>query len=202
MSFQQYCWPLPLTCDLWTSTSTSNGCDQYVRLYISTNQSLMGLPYHDSSKHRQDKWPIKEDIMDLHNYRALDQYHSAVHDTSQSGAIYRKWRRKSSTIMSNMLFKSLTLCYEGTLQDYPAFLVTLIVFCGKLIDPSQLGITVLTGHVTDHVSSGQHHTVLYLTVVQVYNFVEQESSSSCTCESCRYEFCPVGKGCVTASTRK
>lgn len=80
-----------------------------------------------------------------------------------------------------MLFKSLALRNQSPLQDYAPFLVTLIVLRGKFVNPSEFGVAVLAGHIPDHVTAGEHDSVLNLAVVEVHNFVEQECTAGGSC---------------------
>lgn len=66
-----------------------------------------------------------------------------------------------------MLLKALTLPDQSAFQDHTAFLVTLAVFSGKLIDPSQFAIAVFAAHVSNHVSASEHDPVLNFTVLKV-----------------------------------
>lgn len=68
-----------------------------------------------------------------------------------------------------MLFKALTLPNQCPLQDDPALLVPLTVLSSKLIDPTQLAVAILAADVPHHVSAGEHHSVLHLTVLEVHH---------------------------------
>lgn len=82
-----------------------------------------------------------------------------------------------------MLLKALALSHQRPFQDDTTFLVALAVLSGKLVDPAQLAIAVLAADVSHHVSSSQHHSVLYLAVLQVDHLVEEEGSTRGTGEA-------------------
>lgn len=82
-----------------------------------------------------------------------------------------------SAIVADVFLNAFTLCHQGSLQNNPPLLVSLVVLCGKLVHPAKFCVTVLAGDVANHVSPRQHDTVLYLTVVQVDHFVEEEGSA-------------------------
>ena len=73
-----------------------------------------------------------------------------------------------------MFFEALALPDECSLQDDTALLVALAVLSGKLIDPAQLAVTVLTADISHHVSARQHHAVLHLAVLQVHHLTDNE----------------------------
>lgn len=68
-----------------------------------------------------------------------------------------------------MLFKALTLPNQRPLQDDATLLVSLTVLGSKLVDPTQLAVAVLAADISHHVPAGKHHSVLHLTVLQVYH---------------------------------
>lgn len=82
-----------------------------------------------------------------------------------------------SAIMADVFLNAFTLCHQGSLQNNPPLLVSLVVLRGKLVNPAKFCVTVLAGDVTHHVSPCQHDPVLHLTVVQVDHFVEEEGSA-------------------------
>lgn len=82
-----------------------------------------------------------------------------------------------SSIMADVFLNAFTLCHQGSLQNNPPLLVSLVVLRGKLVHPAKFCVTVLAGDVANHVSSCQHDAVLYLTVVQVDHFIEEEGSA-------------------------
>lgn len=82
-----------------------------------------------------------------------------------------------SSIMADVFLNAFTLCHQGSLQNNPPLLVSLVVLRGKLVHPAKFCVTVLAGDVANHVSPRQHDAVLYLTVVQVDHFIEEEGSA-------------------------
>lgn len=100
------------------------------------------------------------------------------------------------------MLEAFALPHQRSLQDDSTFLITLAVLSGKLVHPAQLDVAVLAADISHHVSPCQHDSVLYIAVLQIYNLVEQESSTGCSCEACGDEFSPVGQDGVTVSTRK
>lgn len=87
------------------------------------------------------------------------------------------------TISPYMFLKALWLSNKCSFQNYTTFFVTLVLLIGKLVDPAKLLVAVLAHHVPDHMSPCQHDPVLYLAILQVYNFVEKESTTCSTCNS-------------------
>lgn len=80
----------------------------------------------------------------------------------------------SGVVRGDMFFEALALPDECSLQDDAALLVALAVLGGKLIDPAQLAVAVLTADISNHVSARQHHAVLYLAVLQVHHLTDNE----------------------------
>lgn len=101
-----------------------------------------------------------------------------------------------------MLLKALALPDQRSLQNHTSLFVPLAVLGGKLIDPAQFAVTVLTADVSDHVPAGEHDSVLHLAVLQVHHLVEQKSSACGSCESGGDQLRSISQDCVTVGTRK
>lgn len=99
-----------------------------------------------------------------------------------------------------LVFKTVGFCHESSLQDDSALFVSLLLLRRKLVDPSQLVVTLLAGNISDHVSSSQHDPVLNLTEGQVDDPVEEEGSPRCSCKSGRDQFTSVCQGSVAFGT--
>jgi hypothetical protein len=87
-----------------------------------------------------------------------------------------------------MLLKALTLSNYSTFQDHRAFLITLEVFGGKLIVPSQFAVAVFAAHISNHVAASEHDPILNFTVLQVNYLVKKKCSTSGTCKPNGDEF--------------
>jgi hypothetical protein len=77
-----------------------------------------------------------------------------------------------------MLLKALTLSNYSTFQDHRAFLITLEVFGGKLIVPSQFAVAVFAAHISNHVAASEHDPILNFTVLQV-NYLRNTQTQNC-----------------------
>lgn len=108
----------------------------------------------------------------------------------------------NTLIVSYMFLKAIWFCNEGSLQNDTAFLVPLVVFCCKFINPAKLRTAIFAGNVTHHVASSQHHSVLYFTVSQIHHALEEESSSCCSSEASGNQFRAICENSVAGSTRK
>jgi len=78
----------------------------------------------------------------------------------------------------NTVAEAFSFCDEGALQNYPTLLVPLRLLRRELVDPAKLGIAILAGDITHHVTPRQHHAILHLAEAKVYDTVEQKSSTS------------------------
>lgn len=75
----------------------------------------------------------------------------------------------SGVIWGYVLLKALTLSDQCSFQNDTPLLVALAVLRGELVDPAQFAVTVLAADVPHHVSAGEHHSVLHLTVLEVHH---------------------------------
>lgn len=107
-------------------------------------------------------------------------------------------RRRSVGSVAHVLLDAVALRHEGSLEDDSAFLVALALFRGKLVDPTELSVAVLAGHVSHHVPPRQHDSVLHLAVVEVDHFVEEEGPARGTREPGADELIAVGQDGVAA----
>ena len=83
-------------------------------------------------------------------------------------------------ITAYMFFKTLWFCHKCTLKNNFPFLVPLVFFICKLVDPSKFCITILTHDISHHMPTCKHDTILNFTVGQVDNLVEEEGTSCST----------------------
>ena len=67
-------------------------------------------------------------------------------------------------IVVHVLGKAIDFVNESPFEDDLALLVALVVLGGELVDPAQLGVAILAGHVANHVATSEHHSVLHLAV--------------------------------------
>lgn len=104
--------------------------------------------------------------------------------------------------VAHVLLDAVALRDQGPLEDDAALLVALTLLCGKLVDPAQLGVAVLAGHIAYHVPARQHHSVLHLTVVEVDHFVEQERPPRGAREPGADELIAIGQHGVAAGAGK
>lgn len=103
-------------------------------------------------------------------------------------------------VIPYVFLEAIRLRDQCPFKDDPPLLVPLVLLCGKLIDPAKFGIAVLTGHVTDHVSSCQHYPVLYLTVSQIDHPLEEESTPGGPSEARGDELSPVSENGIAGGT--
>ena len=125
-------------------------------------------------------------------YNLLLLYHSSM--------CYTVVTSSTNSILVSPFLKSIAFDDQRSLQDDPSFFVSLIVLCGKLIHPTQLLLAVLAENIPHHVSAGDHHTVLYLTVREVDYFIEEIRPPRWAGESCGYELWTVCEIGVAMST--
>lgn len=104
--------------------------------------------------------------------------------------------------VAHVLLDAVALGNKRPLEDDTPLLVPLGLLSGKLVDPAQLGITVLARHVSYHVPACQHHPVLDFAVVKVHHFVEKERSAGGSGKPCADQFVSVGEDGVAAGAGK
>ena len=75
-----------------------------------------------------------------------------------------------------MFINPIAFLDESSLQYNSSLLVSLIVLSGELVHPAQLGVTVLTVDVPDHVPPSEHDPVHHLTQMQIDDLIEEEGS--------------------------
>lgn len=80
-------------------------------------------------------------------------------------------------IASVRIEEAIRLGNQSELQDDSSFLVLLTVFVCEFVHPAEFRFTVLAHHISDHVPSSQHHSVLHAAVRQVDHLLEQISTS-------------------------
>ena len=100
------------------------------------------------------------------------------------------------------IVEAFALCHKCALEDDATFFVPLILFRCKLINPTKLGIAVFTRHVTNHMATCQHDTILYLAISEVHHPVEQERSACCTRETSRDQLCAICERRLTTGACK
>ena len=66
-------------------------------------------------------------------------------------------------VTGRMFVNPIAFLDESSLQYNSSLLVSLIILSGELVHPAQLGVTVLTVDVPDHVPPSEHHPVHDLT---------------------------------------
>lgn len=74
-----------------------------------------------------------------------------------------------ASITDRVLVYPVALLHQGPLQDHAALLVPLVVVCGELVHPAQLGVAVLAEHVPHHVAPREHHPVHHLAHLKVHH---------------------------------
>lgn len=108
----------------------------------------------------------------------------------------------SGVIWGYVLLKALTLSDQCSFQNDTPLLVALAVLRGELVDPAQFAVTVLAADVPHHVSAGEHHSVLHLTVLEVHHLIEEKSSACGSCEPCGDQLWSIRQDGVTVGTRE
>lgn len=89
-------------------------------------------------------------------------------------------RVNSGVVRGNML-KAFALPHQRPLQDDTALLVALAFLSGELVHPAQLAVAVLAADVPHHVSSGEHHSVLHLAVLEVHHLLGSDTGMHTHC---------------------
>lgn len=136
------------------------------------------------NKLHRNKFPVlrlaQTSCLDLQTYpRYVSHCHQNIHTALICIYIFKATviPHCFSSIMADVFLNAFTLCHQGSLQNNPPLLVSLVVLRGKLVHPAKFCVTVLARDVANHVSPRQHDAILYLTVVQVDHFIEEEGSA-------------------------
>lgn len=92
--------------------------------------------------------------------------------------------------------------HKSALQDHSSLLVALAFVGGKFIDPAELCGAIFAGDVSDHVSAGQHNSVLYLAEAEIDNAVEEKSASRRAGEARRNQFSAICQRSLAVGTHE
>jgi len=94
------------------------------------------------------------------------------------------------------------LCDQSTFKNDSSLLVPLVFLSRKLINPSELRVTVFARNIANHVASCQHDAILHFTVGQIDDFTEKECPPSGSSESSTYQLGSIGEDGVAGGTGK
>ncbi len=74
------------------------------------------------------------------------------------------------SIIICVLFHTITFGDERSFEYNSSLFVSLILFGGELVNPTEFCVAVLTGDVSNHMPSGQHYPVLNFTIGSIQRY--------------------------------